>query len=525
MNSNKELWQTVYDWLLLSGNRINNNYCKEEITTHPDYPALTSVIDFLDSGGMEYKVIQANASYIHEFNYPLLAHIKQFGQEYMQLITDASVWDNEKEITQYWTGVAVYPEKYTHWQNEQNNVYQSNAVKNKIFAVVLSSLGFALFMVSAFHSPNFLKNLFGLFSLIGLIVSIFLLGTELGFQSQIIKQVCGAVSNGGCEKVLKSNYAKGVAGITPADASVLYFAAQFIIFLLSCWYPAFLGTILLLAFSGIAIAVWSIYTQAVKLKQYCALCLSIVAVLVLQFITTLFIIQQLMLNEISSSIFIGLGSFIAFFSVLALILLPIKQLMKTNSSNKLKLAELKKWRLDADLFINQWQNEQEVDTTIWENDLLMGDSNVPIILTVACNLYCQPCAEAHKKLENILQHYPNKVKIQLRLLSRSHSEDDKKIIAMRAVLRQSFRIQNNLELIKMVNDWFELMDIEKWKAKWPIDDAIDVDKRLYQHHEWVKNSAIAFTPTIFINGHKVPSRYSLDDLEILIPQLAEQIII
>lgn len=82
MNPNRELWQTAYNWLLLCGNKINNNYCKEEITTHPDYPALTSVIDFLDNGSMEYNAVQADASYIHEFNYPLLAHIRQPGQEF-----------------------------------------------------------------------------------------------------------------------------------------------------------------------------------------------------------------------------------------------------------------------------------------------------------------------------------------------------------------------------------------------------------------------------------------------------------
>jgi hypothetical protein len=112
-----------------------------------------------------------------------------------------------------------------------------------------------------------------------------------------------------------------------------------------------------LAFSGIAVAAWSIYTQAVKLKQYCALCLSIVAVLVLQSITALFIMQHLILNEISSSIYIGFGNFIALFFILALVLLPIKQLIKTNSSNKLKLSELKKWKLDAGLFINLWHRK------------------------------------------------------------------------------------------------------------------------------------------------------------------------
>jgi protein-disulfide isomerase len=276
-----------------------------------------------------------------------------------------------------------------------------------------------------------------------------------------------------------------------------------------------------LAFSGIAVAAWSIYTQAVKLKQYCALCLSIVAVLVLQSITALFIIQQFILNEISSSVYIGFGSFIALFFILALVLLPTKQLIKTNNSNKLKLAELKKWKLDAGLFINQWQQEQEVDTAIWANDLLIGNPFAPLLITVACNPYCGPCAKAHQQLDNLLHRFANKLKVQIRLLCNAENENDKKTVAVKAILQKAATIKTNSDLQQMLTDWFERMDYEKWDAKWKSDNTINVNKRLQEHSKWVVDSAIAFTPTFFINGKKLPGRYNLDDIEILIPQLTE----
>lgn len=489
---------------------------------------------------MAYRAVQTDASCIHEFNYPLLAHIRQPGQEYMYLINNATVWDKQKEITEHWTGIAVYPEKNAHWQNEQNNIYQRNEVKNKIIATVLAITGVALFTVSALQFHNLSTNLLGFLSLLGLIVSIFLLGTELGFQSQIVKQVCGTVGNGGCEQVLKSRYAKGFAGITPADAAVLYFATQFIIYVLGCWNPSLLQSIILLAFSSIAIAAWSIYTQAVKLKQWCALCLGIAAVLFLQSIIA-FIAMPLLLqgsslrdwglnqesnlpetisNLTSYSVYFGFWIFTLLFFVLGLVLLPIKQLIKTNSTNKLKLAELKKWKLDASLFINQWQQEQEVDTSIWENDLILGNPSAPLQLTVACNLYCQPCAASHKKLDNLLHRFADKLKVQIRLLSRNHDENDIKIIAMKAVLRKSIFIQNNSELEKMMTDWFELMDYEIWIKKWQPDSTINISQRLGQHNQWIENSKILYTPFFFLNGKKLPGQYGLDDIEILIPQLA-----
>src|SRR4029077_17595025 len=87
-----ELWQTCYAWLKICNSKLNRNYCKEEITTHQDYPSLISVIDFLESGSMQYKAVRADPSYIHEFNYPLLAHIRKPGNEHMHIIPDATEW-------------------------------------------------------------------------------------------------------------------------------------------------------------------------------------------------------------------------------------------------------------------------------------------------------------------------------------------------------------------------------------------------------------------------------------------------
>ena len=42
-----ELWQTCLYWMTATGNPVNKKYCRQQITTHPDYPALTAVVDFL----------------------------------------------------------------------------------------------------------------------------------------------------------------------------------------------------------------------------------------------------------------------------------------------------------------------------------------------------------------------------------------------------------------------------------------------------------------------------------------------
>lgn len=515
-----ELWQITCEWLKALGNKPDNNYCRDEITTHPDYPSLISVIDFLDSGGMAYKAVQADASFIHEFNYPLLAHIKQHGDQYMHMISHPTEWDEQKEISEYWTGIAIFPEKNSKWENEQDNAYKRTEQKNKITAAVFSATGLALLIISTYHhitSLNFSSLTiagFGLLSLTGLTISIATLAAELGYQSRIVKQVCGAISNFGCEHVLKSPYAKGVAGITPSDASVLYFATQFLLFVAGPWFPSLLTGVFLFSLAGIPIAAWSIYIQSVKLKEFCALCIGIVTVLVLQSVIA-FVELPAWQGILPLIIFAVTLVF------LTMLLLPVKQLIKTNSNSKTKIAELKKWKLDADLFLALWAQEREIDATIWRDDLLLGNPAAPLLITVACNPYCGPCANSHKELDELLHRYPDALKIQMRLLCRPDVEGDIRTTAVTAMLQKATTLENNAELQQLFTDWFHYMDFDKWATKWKPDSTINVEGQLKQHCTWVEQSNIAFTPSFFINGKQLPGRYTLNDLVMLIPRLPE----
>jgi uncharacterized membrane protein len=527
LTTSKELSTIAQEWLTATGIKTNAAYTKEAITTHPDYPAMTAVTDFLESGGMEYDAVQADASYIHEFNYPLLAHIKQPGNEYLHLVNNASVWDKEKGITENWSGIALYAAKGATWHSEENDAAEKLAQKNKYIAAAFIVAGFALFISSLFVYTNAVVNIFGLLSLAGLAISIAALGTELGYQSKIVKQVCGTVGNGGCEKVLGSKFAKGFAGVTPADASVLYFAAQFILYLVGCFYNPILSGIITIAFTGIAVAAWSIYTQAVKLKEWCALCLCIVAVLVGQIIIATYFQFNYELSTLTpnSQFLIPFIAFAITTLILTIIYLPIKQLIKINSKNKQELASFKKWKTDANLFMAQWEKEDTCDNTIWENDLLIGNAEPPIRITIACNPYCSPCASAHKKLDELIEKHSKKISLQVRLLCNLENGADDRTIAVKAILQQAQVLKTNAELQAMLTDWFEWMNYEKWNTKWKTSDDIDVTNILVKHKDWNNETGITHTPTFFINGRKLPGRYDIKEIENMIPQLEDAFVV
>jgi protein-disulfide isomerase len=111
--------------------------------------------------------------------------------------------------------------------------------------------------------------------------------------------------------------------------------------------------------------------------------------------------------------------------------------------------------------------------------------------------------------------------VQVRLLCNSANENDKHTKAVKVILQKMDGLKNSMDLKRMLNDWFDWMDYDKWKIKWQLDHTIDVNQRMKQRYEWVEQSMITYTPTFFINGRKLPGRYSIEDLEYLIPQLSE----
>jgi hypothetical protein len=84
-------------------------------------------------------------------------------------------------------------------------------------------------------------------------------------------------------------------------------------------------------------------------------------------------------------------------------------------------------------------------------------------------------------------------------------------------------LRSREDLQKMLTDWFDWMNYDRWLEKWPLEASPDVSDRMYQHSQWISESRINYTPTLFINGRRLPGRYTLKDIEFLVPQLAESL--
>ena len=430
----------------------------------------------------------------------------------MHIINRAADWDKENLITQYWSGVSIFPCKNSNWLSKENSTYNSRQ-RNQQLVTLLLLTGFAgLLAFSLAQGFSVVKLLHGFLAFAGIAISILLQGVELGVQNDLVKQVCGTVNKVGCAVVLKTRFAKSILSFTAADMSLIYFATQFLLIAL---YPPVFIVVNIMAITSLSVVGWSIYTQAKLVKQWCALCLGVAGVLLLQGNAAVYYFTA-NTNTITA---LSFTTFAALYVMLAALWWPVKSLLKTNHANTQKLAELKKWKMDASLFKTLWEKEQQVDTTFWENDLVIGNLQAPILITVACNPYCGPCAKAHKQLDEMLERHKNNICVQVRFLCNISDSTDKRTKAVKSILQNA--IANPSQVAVMLTDWFEWMDYKKWVNKWSFGGSYVVKSQLEKHNQWVKDTHVQFTPTFYLNKHKIPARYRLEEISGMIPALKE----
>lgn len=69
---------------------------------------------------------------------------------------------------------------------------------------------------------------------------------------------------------------------------------------------------------------------------------------------------------------------------------------------------------------------------------------------------------------------------------------------------------------RALDDWYldDGRDYERFATKYPLaPQHEDLDAHLQNMYDWCKTADITQTPTIFINGYKLPESYQMGELE------------
>lgn len=96
---------------------------------------------------------------------------------------------------------------------------------------------------------------------------------------------------------------------------------------------------------------------------------------------------------------------------------------------------------------------------------------------------------------------------------------DAKVRTLRYALVACIALLVDADLLgKALNDWYAqgAQNYEIWAQKYPITFNGEMNEVTKKQKTWCDMAEIAFTPTILVNGYKLPAPYLLEDIKYLI---------
>lgn len=504
------------------GLKVTENTIKTAFKFHPDYPSLSTLSDILSEWKVDNLAVKISPQQLKEITYPAIAHLEDGRDDYFVLLKKfknqkVTYWDSENGnitetielFTSKWQGVTLLIEQS---ENSGEPDYEK-VTRKETFKSIEKWIGFitlGLVVLCGFVISETWKNaLLWLILVLGTTLSTIIMLGEYGIKSPTIKKLCNLSNQTDCDMVLQSSGSKLFNHFSWAEVGFCYFVGisifTMIIFLIKDF--SSLNTLTIISIISLPYTIFSVYYQKQIVKKWCTLCLMIQAILVLEFIV---LITN---NSVRIS---GLFSFILLF-ISILTSVSIWFFVKPSLEKAGMVPNLERsvmtYKYNSNIFISHLETQRVV--SVGYSPINQGNRNANILITMVSNPFCGPCAKAHQVLENLMASYGDYLKVEFIFTGTGQSLEVIKHIC------SLDKVQSH----EALNDWYKMVNYEKWAKKYPIKITKDSENQLNSFLEWSNNARITHTPTFFINGKELVSPYSIEDFKYHIKVLAEQEIV
>jgi len=514
--------ESVLQSLIKSLNvRIMPQTVAQSLQDHPEYPSLLAISDCLTEWNIEnqvYRITKEDYD-VDDLLFPFIAHLPEKGGRFILVnhIEKGNVNYSdeihqganlpEEEFLKRWDGIALHAEKNI---NSGEKEYRQNRIKYMLQDMVLPAgliLIISVFCLVLSEQPFSWPFLFLSFiKFIGLAISVLLLIQSINSNNPFIQNLCGLAGKNDCNAILKSDAAKVTSWLSWSEVGFFYFAGSILLLLLNS------ATINLLAWLNLLALPYTFYsiTYQYRNKNWCILCCSIQALLWLECFV--------FLASTPYTLNFSLSTFYLFplcFLFPIIIWAFLKPFFLQAAEQKPLKQQLKKFKYNSGLFNQILKNQPRYAVADELMPIVLGNPNAETIITMVSNLFCGPCGKAHETLDEWLK---NRDDIQLKVVfTTANHDDDKRTQVARHVTALSL-LEDKKNVENALNDWYQqsTKKYEDWAEKYPVRFNGEMNAVTEKQKAWCEMAEITFTPTILINGYKLPEPYRLEDLKYLI---------
>ncbi|MCC9018039.1 vitamin K epoxide reductase family protein [Flavobacterium lipolyticum] len=494
---------------------IKNEF-KDLFLSHPNYPSLFAITDSLDLLSVENAAIRVPKEQIVDLPSNFLAYFKEElilvekAKNFVRINTmkkGSQKMAYEKFLLD-WNGVIV--------AIEPNNVIARDRIKVE-FSWLKYGLPLLLVVGLSFFYNTY--NLFSLFflttSILGLIVSIFIVQEKLGFKNSIISKLCNFSSNSSCSSVINSKEDNESKWISFPDLPLMFFGASLIAILVKPLESSiFIGFLSLLA---IPVIVSSIWIQKFEIQRWCVMCLVVSSLIFVQsaiwFASDLFTLS------------FGFAEIFPFLFSLAL-LVPIWAVLKTIIKNILgtesSLKEMKKFKRNYSLLNFLSKKVPHINGLDDLRGLHFGNRNAAVKLSVIISPSCGHCHKTFQEAFDLVLRFPDKIHLNVLFnVNPENAENPYKVVVERLL---TINRSTPGKTVEAISDWhIKNMSLKKWLKKWTVDSvSMMITQEINKQYEWCSKNDFNYTPVKIVNDKIFPAEYELGELKYFLNDYIEE---
>jgi len=495
---------------------IKNEF-KDLFLSHPNYPSLFAITDSFDLLSVENAAVRVSKEQIVDLPANFLAYFKEELTLVEKIKNGVRITTTKKGAQKLsydnflldWNGVIV--------AIEPNNVVARENLKVeynwlKYFLPLLLLTGLSFF----YHHYNVFSAAFLATSIIGLIVSIFIVQQKWGVKNTVISKFCNLSSNSSCHSVISFNDDIANKWLSFSDLPLLFFGSSIIAILVAPVTSAvFVGFLSLLA---IPLVVCSVWIQKFEIQKWCVMCLAVSVIILIQSIAW-FSSNLFTLNFSINMVFPYVFSLLLLIPIWAAVKVMIKNMLDNENS----LKELKKFKRNYSLL--NFLSKKVKYTKGFEDlrGLTFGNKNAAVRLSIILSPSCGHCYKTFQDAFELVLKFPDKIFLNVLFNINPENNDN----PYKAVVERMLTINRATpgKTVEAISDWYiKRMVHKKWLKKWHVDSvSMMISQEIQKQYDWCSMNNFNYTPIKIVNEKIFPNEYDLNELKYFLNDFVEEV--
>ena len=230
---------------------------------------------------------------------------------------------------------------------------------------------------------------------------------EIGKSNPILQKVCTGIAKGNCNAVLTGKQAKLFNWLSLSEVGFFYFIGSLssLLFIQNSIFILAWFSILPLPYTA-----FSICYQWKVARQWCVLCIAVQALLILGAVSISAGKFLFSFSQFPTSFFPGI---ISLYLLPALTWFAVKPYILSLQQAKATRREYLRIKFNPEIFDALLKKQPAVTQPTDNLGIDLGNFNAANTLIKVCNPYCDPCAKAHPKIEELLEQQGNNLHVKI----------------------------------------------------------------------------------------------------------------